>query len=208
MNPDILIKIPPEVWTHIITFTGDDTINLLLCNKYFLSLVPLIRYQKNIYKHLFKNNYLDIIKYVDYLKSIKSPITRNYFVFNYCNDALFKMCCRLGYIDLIKYMVDRGFNIKCKKNRYVGKAAKFNHLLVVKYLVRKGCQIKNDYHYAVRIASKFGHLKILKYLVRHGGNIKAFDNHAIKLACENNHLKVVKYLIKKELIFMQIMIIV
>ncbi|AQN68705.1 ankyrin repeat protein [Saudi moumouvirus] len=197
MNPDILIKIPPEVWTHIITFTGDDTINLLLCNKYFLSLVPLIRYQKNIYKHLFKNNYLDIIKYVDYLKSIKSPITRNYFVFNYCHDRLFKMCCKLGYIDLVKYMVNRGFNIKSEKNRYVGKAAKFNHLSVVKYLVRKGCQIKNDYHYAVRAASKNGHLKILKYLVRHGGNIKAFDNHAIKLACENNHLKVVKYLIKK-----------
>nr|AEX63325.1 putative ankyrin repeat protein [Moumouvirus Monve] len=107
------------------------------------------------------------------------------------------MCCKLGNLDIIKYMVANKFNIRAKHNRYIGKAAKFGHLNVVKYLVRNGCQIRNDYHYAVRAASKNGHLKILKYLVRHGGNIKAFDNHAIKLACENNRLQVVKYLVKK-----------
>nr|AEX63324.1 hypothetical protein mv_R1122 [Moumouvirus Monve] len=60
--------LPVEIWSQITTYTGNDTINLLLCDKYFFSLVPIIKYQKNITKHLFKHNYLDIIKYVDYLK--------------------------------------------------------------------------------------------------------------------------------------------
>ncbi|AFX93226.1 putative ankyrin repeat protein [Megavirus courdo11] len=189
--------LPVEIWSHITKYTEKDTINLLLCDKYFFSLIPVIRYQKNITKYLFKHNYLDIIRYIDYLKLKKSPIIKNYWIFNYCRNELFKICCKLGNLDIIKYMIVNKFNIRVKHNRYIGKAAKFGHTNVVKYLIKNGCQIKNDYHYAVRIASKFGHLKILKYLIKHGGNIKAFDNHAIKLACENNHLEVVKYLVKK-----------
>ncbi|AVL95252.1 ankyrin repeat protein [Moumouvirus australiensis] len=190
-------RLPVEIWSYITKYTGKYTINLLLCNKYFLLLIPVIKYQKNITKHLFKHNYLDVIKYIDFLRLKKNPLVKNYWIFNYCHDELFKMCCKLGNLDIIKYMVANKFNIRAKHNRYIGKAAKFGHINVVKYLVRNGCQIKNDYHYAVRISSKNGHLKILKYLVKNGGNIKAFDNHSIKLACENNHLSVVKYLIKK-----------
>ena len=69
------------------------------------------------------------------------------------------------------------------------------HLEIVKYLVSLGADIRAAGDYAVRWASENGHLETVKYLVSVGADIRAENDLAVRWASENGHLEIVKYLV-------------
>ncbi len=68
-------------------------------------------------------------------------------------------------------------------------------LEVVKYQVSMGADVRACDDYAVGCASQNGHLEVVKYLVALGANVRADDNYAVRYASQNGHLEVVKYLV-------------
>ena len=69
------------------------------------------------------------------------------------------------------------------------------HVEVVKYLVDSGFDIADYDNWVVRVASERGHLEVVKYLVSVGADITVNDNQAIKWATENRKRDVVEYLL-------------
>ena len=76
-------------------------------------------------------------------------------------------------------------------------ACKSPDLEVVKYLVSQGADLRADVNYDVEVASENGHLEVVKYLVSQGANVQNRDNWAVQVASENGHLEVVKYLVSQ-----------
>jgi ankyrin repeat protein len=74
-------------------------------------------------------------------------------------------------------------------------AAANGHYEVVKYLKEKGADIRSNDDLAFRCAAKGGYLEVVEYLVELGADIHAGDNScALKKAAEYGHYEVVKYL--------------
>ena len=76
-------------------------------------------------------------------------------------------------------------------------ASKNGYLDVVKFLVNKGANIHADDDGSIRLASISGHLDIVKFLVSEGANIHARDDGAVQWASYIGHFEVVKYLISR-----------
>ena len=93
-----------------------------------------------------------------------------------------------GNLDLVKYLVEKGANLS---DGAVTGAAESGNLDLVKYLVEKGADIRKD---AVKGAAKHGYLDVIKYLLEKGAEIEEW---AVYLAAKDGHLNVVKYLVEK-----------
>ena len=106
-----------------------------------------------------------------------------------------RIICKKGNLEDILSLVDNG----CDKNKILCQICHLGYLDVVKYLVEKcGVDARAKYDYAVRWASVGGHLEVVKYLVEKcGANARANSDYAVKWASENEHLEVVKYLVEK-----------
>ena len=76
-------------------------------------------------------------------------------------------------------------------------ASRDGYLEMVKYLVSIGADIRSEDNEALREASSNGHLEIVDYLVSIGADIRSRNNETVKRAFENGHLEVVRYLISQ-----------
>ena len=83
---------------------------------------------------------------------------------------------------------------KYKSNKiYIEKMIK-GYLEIFKYLVSQGADVRAKDDWCIRWACKFGHLEVVKYLVSQGADVRADDNWSIKYAAEKGHSELVKYL--------------
>lgn len=189
-------SIPNEIWVIIINFLGNHGINLFVTNKFFLSLITLSKCQLNVVNNIFKKGYLDVIKYVNFLKSIKNTIAMDQTKFGKItlNQAL-KKSCKHGHLDVVKYLVILGANVRFCNNNSIQLASKYGYLEIVKYLIDCGSDFRSDYNAAFRLASEFGRIEVVKYLVAKGTKINAEKNYAFRKACRNGHINIVKFLI-------------
>ncbi len=112
------------------------------------------------------------------------------------DDVLF-WASRDGHLEIVKYLVSLGANIKAKYNQAVVYASENGHLEIVKYLVSQGADIKDRDNSAVIYASKNGHLETVKYLVSQGADIKAQYDSAVIYASRGRHSKTVRYLVSQ-----------
>ena len=85
-----------------------------------------------------------------------------------------------GYLEIVKFLVISGANIRAKNNYAVCKAASEGHLEIVKYLAEAGANIhvKNDT--ALCWAAEGGHLDVVKYLVDAGADIHSKGNGPLR----------------------------
>ena len=120
---------------------------------------------------------------------------KQYYMLKKYGNYLPIQAARDGELSLVKYGINKGFNIRAYHNEALRLAAGFGHIDIVKYLVevqKANIHAKEDE--AVRFASRRGHLDVVKYLVEHGANIHAQNNYALKWAKGNEHKVIVDYL--------------
>jgi len=68
-----------------------------------------------------------------------------------------------GHIEIIKYLVDKGANIRTNIDTTLQLSAKHGHLEIVKYLVEEHRAVIDDC--VILLSAKKGHLEVVKYLV-------------------------------------------
>ncbi|AAV51153.1 putative ankyrin repeat protein [Acanthamoeba castellanii mimivirus] len=113
------------------------------------------------------------------------------------NDNAMIIAAQKGNLEIVKFLVESGANVKSQDNCAVRLASEFGHLDVVEYLYKSGANVKADGNYAITWACKNGHLPVIEFLTSVGADIKAAQNLPIKMAAIGGHLNVIKYLVDR-----------
>ncbi len=158
------------------------------------------------------DGYIDI---VDYLISMKTPITHNIIysvavsgcvdIMRYIvsigadihadNDYALREASRAGNLEMVQYLVSVGADIHALNDNALRTACAYSRLDIVQYLVSVGANIHVDNDIALREASYKDGLETVQYLVSMGADIHALNDSALRIACANDNLNVVKYLV-------------
>ena len=102
-----------------------------------------------------------------------------------------------GYINIVKYLVERGTNIHACNNYPIRYSAMNGHFEVFKYLAECGADVHTYHEFPLCLATDYGHLEIVKYLVTVWGvDINVGCDYPIRVASETGHLELVKYLVE------------
>ncbi len=103
-----LSDLPCEILMKILGFDNSCT-NLLFTDKYFFSLISLISYNIDAIALIFVHGQLDVIKYVNYLKSINDKTISCIKKFKKItkNQALI-ISCQYNHIEVVKYLIGMG----------------------------------------------------------------------------------------------------
>jgi hypothetical protein len=103
-----------------------------------------------------------------------------------------------GYLDIVKYLFEKGCDIHID-NEYPLRAATYNgHLNIVKFLVETcGVDIHANNEHCLVIAVQRGHLDIIKFLVEQGADIHINSEKCLITAVNLGKLDIVKYLVEK-----------
>jgi len=101
-----------------------------------------------------------------------------------------------GRIDEVRYLVQRGADVRANNDHALRYAAQNGHIDVVRYLVEHGADVNAYDDVALRSATEDGHIDVVRYLVEHGANVRAGDDEALRAAAENGRIIVVRYLVE------------
>ncbi len=82
----------------------------------------------------------------------------------YDNKALI-LATTFGHLDMIKYLVENGANIKVQNNIVLNEAVRKGRLDIIKYLMEQGIDITVDDNKALYWAASYNHAEIVKYLL-------------------------------------------
>ncbi|AAV51104.1 putative ankyrin repeat protein [Acanthamoeba castellanii mimivirus] len=164
-------QLPLELWVKIVDYT--DEIYLLLTNKSFFELLYLVNVKMDTIKYVVENNLSDVLKHIVELKNINHPIFDKDIITLESLNKYLKKSCKYGLIEIVKYLIILGANIKERDNIAVGKACENGHLEMVKYLVSQGADITVDNNYSIMKASSNGHFEMVQYLINEGADITA-----------------------------------
>lgn len=102
-----------------------------------------------------------------------------------------------GHLDIVKYLVSIGANIHIEDDRVLCIAAKNGHLNIVEYLLSLGANIHTDNDAALCSAAESGYLDIVEFLLSKGAKIHTVDDYPLRFSAKNGHLEVVKLLLSK-----------
>ena len=112
------------------------------------------------------------------------------------NDLLMKYF-EVGSFRAIKFLVEKGANVKLYGYIGLEKSASRGDIELVKYLVEKGAYIHADNDIALGWSAANGHLEVVKFLVEKGANIYAANDYALRWSAQNGHIEIVKFLVEK-----------
>ena len=115
---------------------------------------------------------------------------------NYYNDYPLGVAFEEGHLEVLKFLVEKGANIRVYNDLPFRTAALKGYLQIVKYLVERGSVVNIDDDYAICAASVRGHLDIIKYLVQNGAKANARNNYPVVNASLNHHYEIVDYLVQ------------
>ncbi|OUM60459.1 hypothetical protein PIROE2DRAFT_26976, partial [Piromyces sp. E2] len=124
------------------------------------------------------------------------------------------LACRVGNIEMIKLLIEKGARINCiYSNIYtpLNIASKYNHLELVQFLLNNGAQINPNIAYKYKknyksktpliIASENGHYEIVKYLLQKGALIDITSNDGngpLICAVKGNYLEIANLLLSSD----------
>lgn len=109
----------------------------------------------------------------------------------------FAKITRFGYLEIMKIMIDNGFNIKICYNICMNIACKNGLLNVVNFLIENKYNLdKPCEHYAVTLAFEHNHVDILKYLIdnNHVKRDVCFSLKSIGLVVDRKYYDSLKYI--------------
>lgn len=149
--------------------------------RFFLNVIYYVSKMKE--KHDFDYTEGDFRKQYDLLSSIdKNHLLRN--------------AAYYGYLDLVKYSLNKGADIHYSEDAALRYASDRGHLQIVKYLIDKGANINANHGYSIRWASRIGYFDIVKFLIEKGANIHLNKDDALLGAIIEGHVDIVKYLVE------------
>jgi ankyrin repeat protein len=119
---------------------------------------------------------IDIIKYL--MDNCKIP--------NVTNICLVSI--ESGQLNLVKYFVNNGFDVKTNGNNALKKAMQFGHLDIAKYFVEMGCNMAHDLD-ILGTAAVGNHLDIIKYFANLGYN----TSFCLNIGAKYGNFEIVKY---------------
>lgn len=108
-----------------------------------------------------------------------------------------------GYLDVVKFLFDKGADIHNDNDKALRNAASNGNLKVVEFLLENGADVNATDVFgsfgALINASKNGHLDVVKLLLKKGGDdlIHVDDENALHVAASHNHLSIVELLLDK-----------
>ncbi|ANB50876.1 hypothetical protein [Powai lake megavirus] len=187
--------------SHILQYlSGSTNIIPIKCNQHDLE-------QLSLNKWIYKSNNRDnnqLNKTMDVLNVETHRYLKKKGV-DYINQGhyIIKWICSKGLLDILKFMIDSGFNVLCKQSGALRYSAKYGQYELLKYLLNTKSNIDDKNNYALYYASILGYYNIVKLLVYEYVSIyepnEDMDNifsHAIILATDNGHLPIIKLLLK------------
>lgn len=106
--------LPSELWIKIAEHT--QSIDLLLTNKAFFELISMINTKLDIIEYITQNKLYDVLKYLVLLKKMEHSIfSKNIINIELLNKNLVKNCEK-GQLDIIKYLVLLGADIRTEND--------------------------------------------------------------------------------------------
>ena len=107
---------------------------------------------------------------------------------------LLKSACEEGHLDVVKYLVQNGANIRANDDWVLNIASEHGHLEIVKYLVDgvfEGADVLSRQCLALREAVENGHSDIVKFLIEKGADVHIWEDMPLKWASERGNLDLV-----------------
>jgi ankyrin repeat protein len=99
-----------------------------------------------------------------------------------------------GNLEKVKELVENGAVIE---SQYFYQACGEGQLEIVRYMVQEGFDFLVEDSFGLLQASKLGQLEVVKYLVELGSDIHAVQDRAFRHADQNGHFEVAHYLRNK-----------
>ena len=109
-------------------------------------------------------------------------------------DELLSICARNGKLDFVKYLVERGANVKSYGSDALQQAAANNRIETVKFLLNKGADVKGNNSFGFRWAARCGYNEMVKLLLDAGADIHAGEDYALTMAKLNKHDDIIELL--------------
>lgn len=130
----------------------------------------------------FRQNYYDLTvgiqKYNEYLM----------------NEIGLRIASNLGYVDIVKFLIEYGVDVKTRDNFPLRKASEKGHFEIVKMLVEAGADVLARNNEPIRLASKCEYkdnIKVIEYLHKKGARL---DKKTIEIATKYHNYETIKYL--------------
>src|SRR6185369_2961863 len=100
--------------------------------------------------------------------------------------------CKSGNIIGVQYLIEHEYEYDYLA---ICIAAEYGHIEIVKYLFERGADIRIYSDMALRYSAQNGHLQVVKYLIENGAYVHAINDSSLCYSAENGHLSVVEYLL-------------
>ncbi|AKI80641.1 putative ankyrin repeat protein [Acanthamoeba polyphaga mimivirus] len=166
---NIYYQLPVELWVKIVNYSNE--ISLLVTNKQFFELIVLVNVEVDILEYIVDIDNVDMMIYILWLKNNNHNIFDKLAItINSLNSQLVNNC-KTGNLNMVKYLIDLGADIKSDNNSAVIYASKNGHLEVVEYLVSQGANIRANKDLAVRWAFRKGHIEVVEFLISQGAKL-------------------------------------
>ena len=99
-----------------------------------------------------------------------------------------------GRLDILKYLVSKGLDIRSRDDWAIRWASTNGHLHIVRYLVTLNADVTIKNNWCIRLASMNGYYDLVVYLVECGADVQTRNNYPIRIACAHGYMSIVIYL--------------
>lgn len=122
-----------------------------------------------------------------YLEKRKAPILKKKVVI---------WVAKMGYLDVMKYLVEKGADVRCRNDEPLKVAAGSGHIPMIEYLLTiHKISIHVGADAPLRRAAMSGHTLMVKWLWLHDADITTVENEALRFSVLTKDLDLVKFLL-------------
>ena len=172
--------------------------NIMICNAAKYGSLELLEYLTNKGVDV---NHIDNISIDKMFNSMRCVVLVKFLIekgFNVmCSDNV--MTCsaiKYGNIELFEYITQKGNNVNVKDNSYFLTAVKYGHTGIADYFLNKGYDIHMEDDKALCFAIRDKQYKMVKFLIEKGADIHAQNDYAICMACMYVDMDIIEFLVR------------
>lgn len=138
----------------------------------------------------YKNSPLEYAYKNKFLRIIENLITDN-LESALCDSA------SLGYLDMVKYLIDSGIRLDWNENQPLINASYFGYFDIANFLIERGADISSRNYEAFLSATMNNYEDVSFLLLEKGSDVNTKNGQALCYAVENKNLNLLKYFIEK-----------